>query len=85
MAQAYVKLELLTDESDSFTTYKQMRDTLKADRVEMVTAEQKKDKNGHAISQKKSKVTGYFWAEVLMSAPSLEEVASGQGNSEDID
>jgi hypothetical protein len=71
---AYVKIEATESENDAYTTFKHMRNTLGAEKVEMQTLDQKKDSSGNATSQKKCRVTGYFWAEVVM-AP-LEEVAS---------
>jgi hypothetical protein len=75
MSTAYIKIAATLPEGDAYTVFKSMRNTLNADKVEMETLEQKKDSQGRATGQKNCKVTGYFWAEVVMESP-LEEVPS---------
>lgn len=79
--KVYIKHEAELTDSDAFTFYKTMRDTLKADRVEMTTVDQKKDEEGKATGPKKHKITAYFWAEEALPSFDLQEVSDEQGDS----
>lgn len=77
--QVLIKLPAEVSENDAYTVFKSMRNTLKAEKVEMETIEQKKGEDGKRIGPMKCRVTGYFWADVVLDME--EEIADAQGHN----